>query len=68
MGVFFFFFALGPVGDTRFSTRRIFTISTGWITDLTSLRTSIKFISPTRAFQRPLLRSRPCGLCSFGPL
>ena len=57
-----------PVGDTRSFTRRIFTISTGWITDTTSLRTSIKFILPTLAFQRPLLRSRPCGLCLFGHL
>jgi hypothetical protein len=54
-------FFWGPVGDTLSFMKRISTISTGWITDTTSLRTSIKFISITQVFQRPLLRGRQCG-------
>ena len=68
MSSLFFFFSSGPVGDTLSFMKRISTISTGWITDTTSLRTSIKFISITQVFQRPLLRGRQCGGRLFGPL
>jgi hypothetical protein len=63
-----FFVPLWPVGDTHLSMRRISTISTVWITDITFLRTSIKFISHTQTFQLPPLQGRRCGEMLFGPL